>query len=163
MAAVTINNDFGDHKIKSVTVSISSPSISHEVMGLGAMILGSKVLLNNFKTIFSFDSKNHPVPTMLPTLLSWTVYKESQLYYYKFLFQYILHTLASGWFASKTHITQYTKNQLYFFTLWMNSVKMKLRKSIFLIQKKFGNKCNKRTVRFIIWNHKTLLEELNKW
>ena len=36
MAAVTICNDFGAPKIKSVTVS---PSICHEVMGLDAMIL----------------------------------------------------------------------------------------------------------------------------
>ena len=39
MAAVTICSDFGDPKIKSLTVSIVSPSIYHEVMGLDAMIL----------------------------------------------------------------------------------------------------------------------------
>ena len=33
MAEVTICNDFGAPKIKSVTVSIVSPSICHEVMG----------------------------------------------------------------------------------------------------------------------------------
>ena len=38
MAAVTICNDFGAQKIKSVTVSTVSPSIYHEVMGLNAMI-----------------------------------------------------------------------------------------------------------------------------
>ena len=38
MAAVTICSDFGTPKIKSATVSIVSPSISHEVMGLDAMI-----------------------------------------------------------------------------------------------------------------------------
>ena len=37
MAAVTICNDFGAKTIKSVTVSIVSPSICHEVMGLDAM------------------------------------------------------------------------------------------------------------------------------
>ena len=40
MAAVTICSDFeAKKKIKSVTFSIVSPSISHEVMGPGAMIL----------------------------------------------------------------------------------------------------------------------------
>ena len=40
MAAVTICSDFGaPPKIKSVTVSTASPSISHEVMGSDAMIL----------------------------------------------------------------------------------------------------------------------------
>ena len=39
MAAVTICSDFGAQKIKSVTVSTVSPSISHEVMGPDAMIL----------------------------------------------------------------------------------------------------------------------------
>ena len=38
MDAVTIFSDFGDPKIKSLTVSIVSPSICHEVMGLDAMI-----------------------------------------------------------------------------------------------------------------------------
>ena len=38
MAAVTIFSDFGAPKIKSVTVSTLSLSISHEVMGLDAMI-----------------------------------------------------------------------------------------------------------------------------
>ena len=40
MAAVTICSDFGAPKIKSDTVSTVSPSISHEVMRLDAMILG---------------------------------------------------------------------------------------------------------------------------
>jgi len=39
MAAVTICNDFGAPKMKSVPVSTVSPSICHEVMGLDAMIL----------------------------------------------------------------------------------------------------------------------------
>ena len=39
MAAVTIYSDFGAPKIKSVTVSIVSPSVYHEVLGLDAMIL----------------------------------------------------------------------------------------------------------------------------
>ena len=39
MAAVTICSDFGAPKVKSVTVSIVSPSICHEMMGPDAMIL----------------------------------------------------------------------------------------------------------------------------
>jgi len=39
MAAVTIYNDFGAPQIKSVTFSIVSPSICHEVMGLDAIKL----------------------------------------------------------------------------------------------------------------------------
>ena len=39
MAAVTICSDFEPPKIKSVAVSIVSPSIYHEAMGLDAMIL----------------------------------------------------------------------------------------------------------------------------
>ena len=39
MAAVTIRSDFGAQKLKSVTVSIVSPSICHDVMGPDAMIL----------------------------------------------------------------------------------------------------------------------------
>ena len=39
IAAVTICSDFEPKKIKSVTVSIVSPSICHEVMGPDAMIL----------------------------------------------------------------------------------------------------------------------------
>ena len=39
MATVTICSDFGVQKNKSVTVSIVSPSICHEVMGSDAMIL----------------------------------------------------------------------------------------------------------------------------
>ena len=39
MAAVTICSDVGAQKNKIVTVSIVSPSICHEVMGVDAMIL----------------------------------------------------------------------------------------------------------------------------
>ena len=39
MAAVTICSDLETKKIKSLTVSIVSPSISHQVMGPDAMIL----------------------------------------------------------------------------------------------------------------------------
>ena len=41
-------------KIKSVTVSILSPSICHEVMGLDAMILVFQML--SFKSVFSLSS-----------------------------------------------------------------------------------------------------------
>ena len=51
MASVTICSDFGAPKIKSLTVSIISPSICHEVMGLGAMILVFWML--SFKPTFS--------------------------------------------------------------------------------------------------------------
>ena len=54
MAAVTICTDFGAKKIKSVTVSIVSPSIFHEVMGLDAMIFVSLML--SFKPTFSLSS-----------------------------------------------------------------------------------------------------------
>ena len=39
MAAVTVHSDFGAHKVKYVTASTFSPSISREVMGLDAKIL----------------------------------------------------------------------------------------------------------------------------
>ena len=39
MAALTICSDFGAPKIKSLTVSIVSSSICHEMIGLDAMIL----------------------------------------------------------------------------------------------------------------------------
>ena len=39
MAAVTICSDFGAPKIKSVPVSIVSPSIYHEMVGPDAVIL----------------------------------------------------------------------------------------------------------------------------
>ena len=39
MAVVTIYSDLEPKKIKSVTVSIVSPSICHEVMGLDAIVL----------------------------------------------------------------------------------------------------------------------------
>ena len=56
MAAVIIHGDFGAHprQIKSVTVSTFPPSICHEVMKLGAMILDFWVL--SFKPAFSLSS-----------------------------------------------------------------------------------------------------------
>ena len=54
MAAVTNCSDFGAPKIKYVTVSIVSPSIRHEVMGLDAMILVFRML--SFKPTFSLSS-----------------------------------------------------------------------------------------------------------
>ena len=55
MAAVTIHSDFGAKgKKNSVTVSIVSPSIGHEVMGLDAVIL--VFLMWSFKPVFSLSS-----------------------------------------------------------------------------------------------------------
>ena len=54
MAAVTICNDFEAPKIKSITVSIVSPSIYHEVMGPDAMTLVFWML--SFKPTFSLFS-----------------------------------------------------------------------------------------------------------
>ena len=54
MAAVTICSDFGAPKIKYLTVFIVSPSISHEVIGLDAIILVFWML--SFKTTFSLSS-----------------------------------------------------------------------------------------------------------
>ena len=56
MAAVTICSDFGAPKMKSLTVSTVSPSISHEVMGPDAMILVFWML--SFKPNFSLYSLN---------------------------------------------------------------------------------------------------------
>ena len=57
MAAVTICSDLEPKKIKSVTVSIISPSICHEVMGPDAMILDFWIL--SFKSAFSLSSFFH--------------------------------------------------------------------------------------------------------
>ena len=54
MATVIICSDLGAQKIKSLTVSIISPSICHEVMGLDAMILVFWML--SFRPIFSLSS-----------------------------------------------------------------------------------------------------------
>ena len=54
MAAINICSDFGAQNIKSDTVSTVSPSISHEVMGLDAMILVFWML--SFKTTFPLSS-----------------------------------------------------------------------------------------------------------
>ena len=47
MAVVTSHNDFGAQEKRSLTVSIVSPSICHEVMGLDAMILVFQMLSFN--------------------------------------------------------------------------------------------------------------------
>ena len=55
MAAITICSDFRAPKLKSVTVSIISPSICHEVMGPDAMILVfSCWVLNHLFSLSSF-------------------------------------------------------------------------------------------------------------
>ena len=43
LAAITICNNFGAQKIKSVTVSTVSPSICHEVMGPEGLMLKLKL------------------------------------------------------------------------------------------------------------------------
>ena len=54
MATVTICSDFGGQEIKSVTFSIVSPSIFHDVMGLDAMILLFECwVLNQFFLFFT--------------------------------------------------------------------------------------------------------------
>ena len=54
MAAVTICSGFGAKKIKSLTVCTVSPSICHELIGLGAMIL--VFLMLSLKAAFSLFS-----------------------------------------------------------------------------------------------------------
>ena len=54
MATVTIHSDFGAQEIKTVIVSIVSPSTCHEVMVLDAMILVFWIL--SFKPAFSLSS-----------------------------------------------------------------------------------------------------------
>ena len=54
MATVIICSDFGSPKINSVTVSVVSPSICHEVMGPDSMILVFWML--SFKPTFSLSS-----------------------------------------------------------------------------------------------------------
>ena len=65
MAAVTIHSDFwSPKKIKSVTVSIVSPSICHEVMGLDAMISFLECRLSSqlFYCLLSPSSRGSLVP-----------------------------------------------------------------------------------------------------
>ena len=61
MAVITICSDFGAPQNKSVTVSIVSPSICHEMMALDAVILIAIVTnyntLNRLKQMLSCNSK----------------------------------------------------------------------------------------------------------
>ena len=61
---------FEPKKRKSVTVSIFSPSICHEVIGLDAMILGFLLLLFSFRQAFSLfsSSRGSLVPLSFLTL-----------------------------------------------------------------------------------------------
>ena len=54
MAAVTRNSDFGNQKVKSVTVSTFTPSICHEVMGQDPIVL--VFLIWSFKLAFPLCS-----------------------------------------------------------------------------------------------------------
>ena len=70
MAAVTVHSDFGIQKLESITVSIVSPSICHEVMGLDAMIFIFWML--SFKPAFSLFSFNFVQRLFSSSLLSAT-------------------------------------------------------------------------------------------
>ena len=61
MAAVTICSDLEPKKIKSVTVSIVSPSICYEVMELDAMILVFRMLAETIEKIEIFLSSTHRI------------------------------------------------------------------------------------------------------
>ena len=68
MAAVTICSDFGGPENK-VTVSTVSPSICHEVMGPGAMIIyqvytNSQISLSNFINIKVCKDHFHLFPNI---------------------------------------------------------------------------------------------------
>ena len=66
-------------KIKSVTVSIVSPSICHELLGLDAMILGFSIL--NFKPTFSLSSFIRGQTEWKPQSLKtkWTDHRDAAL------------------------------------------------------------------------------------
>ena len=68
MAEVTMCSDFGAQKIKYLTVSIVSPSICHEAMGLDAMILVFKcwVLSQLFHSPLSLSLRGSLVLQFLP-------------------------------------------------------------------------------------------------
>ena len=68
MAAVTICSDLEPPRIKTVTVSIVSPSICHEVMGPDAMNLVFWML--SFKSTFSLSSFSFIKRTFSSSLLS---------------------------------------------------------------------------------------------
>ena len=77
MAAVTICSDFGaPPKIKFLTISFVSPSICHEVMGPGAMLLVFWML--SFKPTFSLSSFTFIKRLFSSSLLSiiWVVSSE---------------------------------------------------------------------------------------
>ena len=58
MAAVTICSDLESPKIKSVTVSIVSPSICHEVMGSDAIsFLNVELEANSFTLLLHFQQE----------------------------------------------------------------------------------------------------------
>ena len=63
MAAIIIYNDFGHtppQKKEYLTVSIVSPSISHEVMGPDAMILVMVTAAMKLKDAYSLEEKLWP-------------------------------------------------------------------------------------------------------
>ena len=77
IASLTICSDFGAQKIKSVTVSIVSSSICHEMMGPDAMILEKNTYSNDNEKImttgnikkFPFDQFDHHISVLILMLL----------------------------------------------------------------------------------------------
>ena len=63
MTAITVRSDFRDEKIKSVIVSIFSPSICHEMTGPDVMILVCYLL----KTLSGFAEKLATLLLLDPT------------------------------------------------------------------------------------------------
>ena len=61
MTAVTIHSDLEPKKINSVTVSIASPSVCHEMIELNAIILDFFLMLR-FKPAFSLLSRGSLAP-----------------------------------------------------------------------------------------------------
>ena len=70
MAAVTICYDFGVQENNSVTVSIVSPSICHELMGPDVMILVFWVLIEASFLIFSFTFIKRLFSSSLPSTIT---------------------------------------------------------------------------------------------
>ena len=93
MSAVTICSDFGLPKIKSVTVSIVSPSICHELMGPDAKIFIYWML--NFKPTFSLSSFTFMKRLFSSSLSAIRVVSSAYLCYWYFSwkswFQLVLH------------------------------------------------------------------------
>ena len=113
MAAVTIYSDFGAQKLKSVTVSIASPSICHEVMGPDTMILvfwmlsfKHRIFLEfflfltiNIKKILSTQSFQYLLLSLssFPLLLPWVDSQEGKNIRL-FVHNFNLNSYKSAWY-----------------------------------------------------------------